>query len=119
MRYIITESQLETAITEYFYEIFPVDEITMVHPEEYINSKEVYEDENRIAFMFEGNVLFRWYNCDYFKPESLAREICPTISIEHPHDSSLNGLFGNTWVKPFENWFKLNFDLPVKTVEWF
>lgn len=120
MRYIIKESQLDSAITEYLYEIFPVDEITREHPEEYNSTtKEGYEDENRIKFLFEENVLFRWYKCEYFVPESPAQEVCPTVSIEHPYDSNLNGLFGNTWIRPFKNWFEENFDLPLKTVEWF
>lgn len=123
MKYLITESRLEEIIIKYLYSIFPVDEMSWHHPEEYNPEKDQEEEDlNRVAFYIGRSLLedaaFRWYNCEYFNPDSYAQEICPTVSIEGEYSDQLNGYFGDTWIEPFKKWFTLNFELPVKTVQW-
>ena len=124
MKYLITESRIEEAITDYLDELFDIENLNWTHPYDYDDETgEEGEDENRVEFYIgdypgsdEG--CFRYYFCDYFTPNSLARDICPTISIESEYTRVLNGYFGNLWIEPFKKWIKLHFDLPVKTVEW-
>lgn len=131
MKYIITESKLNEVITNYFNELFDVENISLEHPYDYDeDSGEDYEDTNRIAFYSQDmggihtddwdsiNHFFKWYSCDYFNPGSYAQDICPTVVIESYYEKRLNGFFGDAWIEPFKAWFKDHFDLPVKTVEW-
>lgn len=123
MKYLITESRLEEIIIKYLDGIFPIDGMSWYHPVEY-NSETDQEEEdlNRVTFYVVRSLLedaaFRWYNCEYFNPDSHAQYICPTVSIENEYSSQLNAYFGDTWIEPFKKWFTLNFELPVKTVEW-
>lgn len=50
MKYIITESKLEETITNYFYELFPVDNIHSTNPYEYDETGEEGHDETRVEF---------------------------------------------------------------------
>lgn len=127
MRYSITESRLEGVIEEYLDKMFDVKNINWSHPWGYNEhgeeDDEEGEDENRIQFYIgdyeDGdNNCFKWYACDYFTPESYARDHCPTVIVESPYDRILNGYFGDIWHEPFAKWFTKNFDLPIKTVEW-
>jgi hypothetical protein len=122
MKYIIRESRLNEHITNYLDSIFPIEEIHSTHPEEYTEDGSYYEDSNRIEFYigdyeYGENTCFRWYSCEYFNPDSPAKNICPVVVIESHFDISLNGFFGNFWHEPFKEWFTKNFNLPVKTVE--
>ena len=123
MKYLITESRLEEIIIKYLDGIFPVDEMSWHHPEEYNpETDQEEEDLNRVAFYIGRSLLedaaFRWYSCKYFNPDSYAQESCPTVSIENEYSDQLNAYFGDTWIEPFKKWFTLNFELPVKTAEW-
>lgn len=123
MKVIITESKLNDAITKYLDGMFDVDDINWTYPEEYDDEGSHYEDETRIQFYIgdydgEDEACFRWYDCEYFNPGSHARDICPTVVVEHPYVRTLNGYFGDLWYEPFKNWFTKNFKLPVKTVEY-
>lgn len=124
MKYLITESQLDKAIMNYFDELFQVDDIHFHYPYEYNDDTgEEYEDNNRINYFIgdyeDGeNDIFKWYSCDYFEPKSYAQSKCPTVDVETKYSTILNGYFGDRWVKPFKIWFTRNFDDPVKTVEW-
>jgi hypothetical protein len=117
MKYIITESKLETAITEYINELFPIDNIHSTNPPDVYGN----EDENRILFYIgdydDDDNIFRWYDCEYFYPESGSQDICPIVSLEVRYKRSLNSLFDNLWKEPFKKWFTENFDLPVKTID--
>ena len=124
MRYVITESKLESAIITYLDETFPIEDINWFHPYEYDDETgEEGEDENRIGFYigdYNGeydDTCFRWYDCEYFNKGSHARIICPTVELEHPYDRQLNGYFGDTWKEPFKKWFIKRYDLPVKTID--
>lgn len=119
MKYIISESRNEKLIFNYLDKLFDVKNIHHHHPHEYDDFTED-EIESIIEF-YEGDYsdddfCFRYYACDYFKPETPAREICPEVALEYNKAYRLNSLFGNLWEEPFKKWFEKNFSLPVKTV---
>jgi hypothetical protein len=122
MKYIITESKLDRLIRKNLDQMFDVENINFTNPYYYDSETgEEYEDPDRILFYLgdyegEDEGCFYWHECDYFNPESLAREICPMVSIEYDYEIKLNGYFGDMWHEPFKNWFMKNFDLPVKTI---
>lgn len=117
MKYIITESKLEETILTYIDSLFNVEDINFTNPYD----DEGNEDESRIEFYFgdydDDDTCFRWYDCDYFNPNSYASEICPTVSLEYKYEISLDGYFGDMWHEPFKRWFTQKFDLPVKTID--
>ena len=122
MKYIITESRLESAIMEYLNKVFPSDNVYFTNPTEYdYETGENYDDDTRVEFYLgdyeNEDTIFRWYDCEYFYENSDPRERCPMVTVEHPYDNTLDGFFGNRWEEPFKKWFTENFDLPVKTVE--
>lgn len=122
MKYIITESRLESAIMEYLNKVFPLDNVFSTSPTEYdYETGENYDDDTRVEFYLgdyeNEDTIFRWYDCEYFYENSDPRERCPIVTVEHPYDNTLDGFFGNRWEEPFKKWFTKNFDLPVKTVE--
>ena len=122
MKYIITESRLESAIMEYLNKTFPLDNVYFTNPTEYdYETGENYDDDTRVEFYLgdyeNEDTIFRWYDCEYFYENSDPRERCPIVTVEHPYDNTLDGFFGNRWEEPFKKWFTENFDLPVKTVE--
>jgi hypothetical protein len=123
MKYIITESKLDDAITNYLNKLFDIDNINWTHPLDYdLETGEEWDDVNRVVFYIgdyegEDEGCFYWHECDYFNPESLAREICPIVSVQYEYERKLTGYFNNMWHEPFKNWFMKNFDLPVKTVD--
>jgi hypothetical protein len=100
MRYVITESRIEEAVTDYLDELFDIENLHWTHGD--------YSDLD---------TCFKWYDCDYFIEGSYGRKICPMISIEPEYIRVLNGYFGNLWHEPFKRWFSLHFDLPVKAIE--
>lgn len=123
MKYLITESKLEESILYYINELFDVNDINWTNAleqdDEY--SKE-WEDKNQVVFYIgdyngEDEGCFYWYACDYFNPNSPAREKCPTVSVEIKYEKQLNGYFGDLWKEPFKKWFKEHFELPVKTID--
>ena len=123
MKYIITESRLEGAITEYLNQIFPLDDVNYTHPTEYDYENDENYDDDTIVEFFLGedpveDSIFRWYDCEYFDEGSEPKKHCPLVMIDHPYDDRLIGYFGDRWEEPFKKWFTENFDLPVKTVEW-
>lgn len=123
MKYIITESKLDETITNYLNELFDVDDISWTNPIEYDDETgEEWDDENRVIFYIgdydgEDEGCFYWYDCDYFYPESSARDICPTVNLEYQYENQLNGYFGDMWHEPFKKWFTQYFKLPVKTID--
>ena len=122
MKYIITESRLESAIMEYLNKTFPLDNVYFTNPTEYdYETGENYDDDTRVEFYLgdyeNEDTIFRWYDCEYFYENSDPRERCPIVTVEHPYDNTLDGFFGNRWEEPFKKWFTKNFDLPIKTVE--
>jgi len=122
MKYVITESKLESAIITYLDEIFDVNDINWTYRYDYDDNGFENEDENQIVFYVgdyngEDDGCFMWYGCEYFDKGSKAKELCPIVQLEHPYDIKLNGYFDDKWHEPFKKWFTDNFKLPVKTIE--
>jgi hypothetical protein len=122
MKYVITESKLESAIITYLDEIFDVNDINWTYRYDYDDDGFENEDENQIVFYVgdyngEDDGCFMWYGCEYFDKGSKAKELCPIVQLEHPYDIKLNGYFDDKWHEPFKKWFTDNFKLPVKTIE--
>ena len=122
MKYIITESKLDVAITNYLYEMFPVDNIHSTNPEEYDDETGWdIEDETRVLFYIgdygDDNNCFYWYDCEYFADNAPNKDNCPVVSVEYYFQDILTRYFGDRWHEPFKKWFTENFNLPVKTVD--
>ena len=124
MKYIISESKLESTIYSYLDEMFDLDRVHSTNPYDYDQETgEEGPDENRVEFYlddydFGDNNCFRWYDCEYFNEGSSAKKFCPTVTVENQYSHVLDGYFGDLWHEPFKKWFMENFDLPVKTVQW-
>lgn len=120
MKYVISESRLEGAILNFIEETFPFDEINFSNPYDEFEDGTEGEDPNRIEF-YKGDyqdedILFRWYGCDYFTSYSEARENCPMVELEYPYSNTFYGYFGDSWKKPFQQWFEEKFQVKLKTV---
>jgi hypothetical protein len=123
MKYLITESKLEETIMNYFDELFDIQNLNWTHPYDYDDETgEEGDDENRIEFYIgdyeNDDTCFRWYSCDYFTDGSPAKDFCPEVNIEGSYGTTLDGYFGDMWKEPFKQWLTKNFDLPVKTVNY-
>lgn len=87
MKYIITESKLDTAITNYLDSMFDVKNIKVIHPVEDDDiDGNLYEDFNRAVFYvgenyFDGEECFRWYGKHYFERNSNMSDKCPVVDI--------------------------------------
>ena len=123
MKYIITESKLDTTITNYLDSMFDVKNTHVIHPvEDDDEDGNWHEDLDRAVFYigedyFDGDEYFRWYGITYFEKNKNMSDKCPIVDIEQEYSSKLNGYFGNMWHEPFKRWFTKNFNFPVKTVE--
>lgn len=121
MNYTLKESRLESAIRNYFDELFDVSQIHWTHPYDYDEQTgEEGEDINRIEFYkgdySEEDICFRWVACEYFLPDTPAKDICPEVVVEYNYSTILDGMFKELWHEPFRRWFIENFNLNVKTV---
>lgn len=119
---VIQESKLDNQITHYIDELFDVNDINWTYRVEYDDDGYEYEDSNQIEFYVgdyqgEDEGCFYWYGCDYFNPNSKARDLCPLVNLEVIYKKQLNGYFGDLWHEPFKKWFEKHFDLPVKLVD--
>jgi len=128
MKYIITESKLNSAIYEYIDKLFHNGyEIKM----------EVAEDEEgdpiEYAYDFVQDnggygFLFTWTGKEYYEKEGRENvtsfgkrwiDYAPVIEIaEDEIIDQLKGMFGEMWIPIFKQWFTDTFSLPVKTVEY-
>ena len=128
MKYIITESKLNSAIYEYIDNLFHNGyEIKMEVAED--------EDGNPIEYAYDFvqdnggyGFLFTWTGKEYYETEgredvtSFGKrwiDYAPVIEIaEDEIIDQLKGMFGEMWVPIFKQWFTNTFSLPVKTVEY-
>jgi hypothetical protein len=122
----ITESRRDKVMTEYFNELFNVDEINWSHPLEFYGyggdrGGEEYVDETRTKFYigpeFNDDIVFYFYEEEYFSPDSGMKDKCPLIVVEDDYKRSLDGYFGDSWHELFKKWFKENFGLEIKTID--
>lgn len=124
MKYIISESQLEKYILDYFEKLFPIDRVNWHHPYYYDDDTGEEGDQLTLAEFYlddfnEGeNMIFRWYDCDYFTEESQARQFCPIVAIESEYEYKLDSFFGDKWRPIFKLWFEENFKFDVKAVDY-
>jgi len=121
-KYGINETKLDNTITDYLDELFDIDNIHHTVPYEYNDETgEEGDDDTRMEFYIgdyeNDDTCFRWYDCDYFSPNSPAKDICPTVHVEYEYENTLNGYFGDMWKKPFRKWFIYHFELPCKTID--
>jgi hypothetical protein len=122
MKYIITESKLESIIDDYLDELFEIDNLNWTHPYEYDDeTEEEGEDETRVEFYIgdyegEDEGCFRWYDKSYFNDGTEIQQRAPLVQIESEYTKTLDGYFGETWKGPFKKWFKKHFNLPIKDV---
>jgi hypothetical protein len=124
MKYVIKESRLEQAIINHLNLVFDVDNIHSTTPHEYdYDTGEDYYDENVVIFYIgdydDGdNDVFTWFDCGFFTKNSSARKLCPKVVIKESFYYTLTGYFGDKWEEPFRKWFRFNFELPIKTIEY-
>jgi hypothetical protein len=124
MKYIITESQIDSLITKQLDIMFDVENINWTHPYGTGDDDYDHEDSERIEYYFgdygDGDTIFYWYDKGYWgqNPDNYIgyTSKSPIVDIEEPYHSNLNALFGDKWYKPFKVWFEFNFEVPVKSV---
>ena len=128
MKYVITESKLNSAIYEYIDELFHNGyDIRMEEAED--------EDGNPIEYAYDFiqdngdyGFLFTWTGKEYYEKEGNENvtsfgkrwiDYAPVIEIaEDEIIDQLKTMFGELWVPIFKQWFTDTFSLPVKTVEY-
>ena len=126
MKILITENKLSGAIYNYIEDTFDVSNIDYFHPTTW-NDDEYDDEENpyiREYFyhIYEGNydedgVAFVYIEEEYYSDDESTnsfREKAPILIVNDYE--KLTNMFGNYWIEPMKEWFKDNFDLPVKTI---
>jgi hypothetical protein len=122
MKYIITESRLESAIISYLDENF--------YPDYSWNKIEEYKRDldkwGEIGFFIDDVESYTYYGCDardekhedkYFEPNGhLYNFECPLLSIYPKVSQQLNDYFGDMWKPIFKNWFEENTGLIVNQI---
>ena len=115
-------------INDEFFEIlfdfiFDPEEVNWTHPFGDKDDNYTHEDSNRIEFYlgdyeFGDNTIFRWYGKDYWDEDNKHnKSFSPMIELEDLElQNDLMGIFGESWMKPFMEWIKDNFNVEVKHV---
>jgi hypothetical protein len=101
-----------------------VGNVNWINPYEIdFESGEDYEDPNQIKFYYgdysDNDDLFLWYGEDYsgYNTNLPYKENSPILEIaDRELENKLNSMFKDKWYEPFKEWFKENFDVPVKAV---
>lgn len=124
MKYIITESKLNSAIYEYIDHLFK--EGKQIHMVKHTTPD---DDDEEVAgaydFFHKGeDELFLWtgeeyYERPYNKPAwTKWKELAPVVEIvNYQKLDSLNNMFGDLWRPVFIKWFENTFSLPIKTLK--
>jgi len=115
MKYIITESKLEKAATDYINELFPIDNLHLKYIMD--NDGEIEAIKVYLGNTDDDSMCFRWYSAEYFVRGTSHREKSPMVAFDDKYLFSLNGYFGDAWHEPFKRWFTEYFNLPLKTIE--
>lgn len=117
MKYLITESQFESAILAQFDLLFEKDNLNYTHPYELSDEGEEYEDDQRIDFYIgnygDDETVFHWYGKNYFSYTTKWKKYSPLLDVSKKYSDILNGLFGKKWYGPLKYWVKKNFDIDV------
>ena len=130
MKYIITESKLNSVIYEFMDELFGSEIHTLPglddNGDELVDAYDFVNDE---YYGDEGSdYLFSWTGEGYYKSliqdghigktewERLKSQ-APIVEIFSMYDKEkLNGYFGNTWKPVFKQWFKNKTGMDYKTL---
>ena len=126
MKVLITENKLFDSIYNYIEDMFDVSNIDYFHPTTW-NDDEYYDEENpHIREFFyhtyeghydEDGVAFVYIQKEYYNNEPSNKSFRNQTPILIVNDyEKLTNMFGNRWIEPMKEWFKDNFDLPVKTI---
>ena len=127
MKYVITESKLNSAIYEYIDNLFKEGkQIYMVkHTRTDDDTLDNREVEGAYDFFHKGedDDLFTWTGKEYYeRPYNKSAwtkwlELAPVVEIvDYEKLDVLNAMFDNLWRPVFIQWFEDTFSLPVKTL---
>jgi hypothetical protein len=134
MKYIITESKLNSTIYDFIDQTFASkDGDTTIFMLDSLdeNGKEIdgaYDFANKDYYSFEGDdYLFSWTAAEYYELLALTHitqhekerltNMAPIIEIyEHDKLNELNGYFGDVWKPVFKQWFKDKTGMDYKTL---
>lgn len=131
MKFIISENRIDDLVVKHLDSVYDIENIGWIY-----GADDMGNDVDYVAEFYEGdyedgwgeNVLFRWYDKDYWFDEDITKtsddeklkkriEDSPIVEFENSHLSSqLDGIFGDRWEEPFKRWFEDNFHFPVKTI---
>jgi len=127
MKYIITESKLNSAIYDYIDNLFK--EGKQIHMVKHIaraddDTLSDEEVEGAYDFFHKGeDELFTWTGREYYERPynksvwSKWLELAPVVEIvDYGKLDALNNMFGDLWRPVFITWFENTFSLPIKTL---
>ncbi len=122
MKFIITESRINDMVKKHLNLWVDVGNVNWSNPYEVdFETGEDYEDPNRIKFYYgdysDDDDLFQWYGEDYFGYNTNLpyKENSPILEIADKElENKLNSMFKDKWYEPFKEWFRENFNVPVK-----
>ena len=127
MKYVITESKLNSAIYDYIDNLFK--EGKKIHMVKHIaraddDTLSDEEVEGAYDFFHKGeDELFTWTGREYYeRPYNKFAwtkwlELAPVVEIvDYSKLDTLNNMFGDLWRPVFITWFENTFSLPIKTL---
>jgi len=122
MKYIITESKLNSAIYDYIDNLFK--EGKKIHMVKHTTPDDDDEVVGAYDFFHKGeDELFIWTGEEYYeRPYNKSawtkwKALAPVVEIvNYQKLDSLNNMFGDLWRPVFITWFENTFSLPVKTL---
>jgi len=128
MKYLITESKLNSTIYDFIDNLFhDGKEIKMVkHTREDDDTLDDVEVPGAYDFFYEGSDddLFHWTGRKYYdNPKNSLNaskwlELAPVVEIvDYEKLRQLDAYFGHLWRPIFIQWFEDTFSLPIKTLE--
>jgi len=127
MKYLITESKLNSAIYEYIDQLFhegkKIEMVKHTRPDD--DTFEDVEVEGAYDFFHKGkDDLFIWTGKEYYdRPYNSSlfdkwRELAPIVEIvAYEKVDVLNNMFGDLWRPIFIKWFEDLFSLSIKTLK--
>lgn len=131
MKFIISENRIDDLVVKHLDSVYDIENIGWIY-----GTDDMGNDVDYAAEFYEGdyedgwgeNVLFRWYDKDYWFDEDITKtsddeklkkriEDSPIVEFQNSHLSNqLYSIFGDRWEEPFKRWFEDNFHFPVKTI---
>ena len=121
MKYIITESKLESAIINYLDKNFYPD-YSWANPDVYQKDVEKY---GNVDFFINDQDSYIYYGCNanggpedefFASYGNLNNYKCPLLLIYPKVSEQLNSYFGDIWKPIFKKWFEENTGLTVNQI---